>query len=105
MIAHLKPWVIDLKARQGNKAEDMKDNSKYTCSKCGEIDYGKFPHCKCEREYEKEMKEYHRERLNPEGANKLPADGILDPDWTVNLVSTCDSPNSEYKENPRDMQK
>ncbi len=39
------------------------------------------------------------ERLSPEGANKFkwPEDGILNPDWVVNLKSTSDSPNSVNK--------
>lgn len=31
-------------------------NYKYTCSVCGEYEFGKAPHCKCERNYDKEEK-------------------------------------------------
>ena len=34
----------------------MSKNDKYICGVCNEFDYGKAPHCKCEREYEREMK-------------------------------------------------
>lgn len=37
------------------------------------------------------------ERLNPEGINIKKFDGILNPDWIVNLVNTCDSPTCENK--------
>lgn len=41
----------------------MRRLSEYTCNVCGESDYGKAPHCKCEREYERK----ERERLSKNG--------------------------------------
>lgn len=35
------------------------------------------------------------ERLNPKDIK--PFDGILSPDWVVNLVNVCDSPTTENK--------
>ena len=50
--------------------------------------YGDWYYCKrCDRNY------YHRERLNPE-------DHIVEANEMV-----CDSPNSENKESPRDIEK
>ena len=96
MLAHLKPLVIDLEIRQDDRAEDMKE--KCPCCTTGidpEEIYTDWFYCwVCEKDFP-----YHRERLNPEGGNnfKYPKDGILSPDWIVNLVSTCDSPTSENK--------
>ncbi len=60
---------------------------KFFCDKCLKEAIDKAP-CKCETTY-------HRERLNPEDIK--PFDGILSPDWIVNLVNVCDSPNSDNK--------
>jgi hypothetical protein len=38
------------------------------------------------------------ERLNPKDIKSF--DGILNPDWVVNLVNVCDSPNTENKKSP-----
>ena len=38
----------------------------YICKICGEEDYEKAPHCKCEREYEKQRKSYQPERSKRE---------------------------------------
>lgn len=35
----------------------MKLLPEYKCGVCGESDFGKVPHCKCEREFEKKKKE------------------------------------------------
>ena len=40
-------------------------------------------------------KDVQPERLNPEDIK--PFDGILSPNWLVNLVNVCDSPNCENK--------
>lgn len=39
--------------------------------------------------------DFQPKRLNPEDIKQF--DGILSPDWVVNLVSVCDSPNSDNK--------
>jgi hypothetical protein len=77
--------VIDLEARQGDKAEDMQTiqldynqlldlviDLKINEKECYPLDTYKFT--------DYVWKKYHRERLNPEGA-----------------LCACDSPNSDHK--------
>jgi hypothetical protein len=63
--------VIDLEARQGDKAEDMLKWKDLTPNQRieGLLAFSESDHPKCsEREFEQWILSYHRERLNPEGA-------------------------------------
>ncbi len=90
--------VIDLKARQGNKAEDMTKKWKDLTSEekiQGLLAFSESDCLPCtEEEFQEWIISYHRERLNPE-ASKLVMHPI--PDYVKQMFGRCDSPNTENK--------
>lgn len=100
MIAHLKPLVIDLKARQGNKGQDM--NTNIIEIELSLEDYKKVMNLD-EFDIERKMLQtsacqYIRISLQPERLN--PEDH-----FRIATKMVCDSPIPENKENQGVTQK